>query len=67
LDAREDAARLANRSCFPYAFRVGEEALRVLATARAWPEKLWLRLPPGKLHWFDAESERRLIPAAEPR
>jgi multiple sugar transport system ATP-binding protein len=47
--------------------RVGEEALRVLAAARAWPEKLWLRLPPEKLHWFDAESERRLIPTAEAR
>src|SRR5262249_49171863 len=47
--------------------RVGEEALRVLAAARPWPENLWLRLPAEKLHWFDAESERRLVPAAEPR
>jgi hypothetical protein len=47
--------------------RVGEEALRVLAAPRAWPERLWLRLPPEKLHWFDAESEQRLIPTMEPR
>jgi multiple sugar transport system ATP-binding protein len=47
--------------------RVGEELVRVLAGARAWPEKLWLRLPSEKLHWFDAESERRLTLAAEPR
>src|SRR5262245_20367978 len=47
--------------------RVGEEALRVLAAARAWPAKIWLRLLPEKLHWFDAESERRVVPTAEAR
>jgi multiple sugar transport system ATP-binding protein len=45
--------------------RVGGESVRALLPAREWPEKVWLRLPPDKLHWFDAESERRLEIAPE--
>ena len=40
--------------------RVGEEQARVLAEPSDWPEALWLRYPPGRLHWFDAASGARL-------
>jgi ABC-type sugar transport system ATPase subunit len=44
--------------------RVGEESLRALVPARGWSERLWVRLAAERLHWFDAETERRLEPQA---
>ncbi len=38
--------------------------LRALAAAREWPERLFLRWPAARTHWFDAVSERRLEPEA---
>ncbi len=40
--------------------RVGGEDARVLVEPADWPEALWMRWPPGRLHWFDAESGARL-------
>ena len=40
--------------------RAGTEVLRALAPARAWPARVYVTLPPSKLHWFDAATERRL-------
>jgi ABC-type sugar transport system ATPase subunit len=46
--------------------RVGGEQARVLAEPHDWPEQLWLRWPPERLHWFDEASGARLEPASEP-
>ncbi len=40
--------------------RVGEAEARALAAPRDWPERLWIRCPADRLHWFDSESGRRL-------
>ncbi len=40
--------------------RVGEESLRALVPPRDWSERLWARVDPGRLHWFDAATEARL-------
>jgi multiple sugar transport system ATP-binding protein len=40
--------------------RVGDETLRAFGALRPWPEKLWVRFPPDKLHWFDAGTEKRV-------
>src|SRR5262249_37231967 len=40
--------------------RVGEEEARVLAELSDWPESLWIRWRPQKLHWFDAAGGSRL-------
>ncbi len=47
--------------------RVGEEDARVLAEPADWPETLWLRWPPERVHWFDADSGARLAAAGEAR
>jgi sn-glycerol 3-phosphate transport system ATP-binding protein len=39
---------------------VGGETVRVLAEPREWSPSLWVRWPAGRLHWFDADSGRRL-------
>jgi multiple sugar transport system ATP-binding protein len=46
--------------------RVGGESLRALAPARDWPERVWARVEPERLHWFDGETERRLAPPSRP-
>jgi multiple sugar transport system ATP-binding protein len=40
--------------------RVGEGRLRALVSPQDWPERLWVRWPPDRIHWFDAASEARL-------
>jgi multiple sugar transport system ATP-binding protein len=40
--------------------RVGESRLRALAAPQEWPERLWVRWPPERIHWFDAATEARL-------
>ena len=40
----------------------GEEA-RALAEPREWPERLWMRWPAKRMHWFDAASGRRIDPS----
>ncbi len=47
--------------------RVGGEDVRVLAEPADWPETLWLRWPPERVHWFDADSGARLAVAGETR
>ncbi len=42
--------------------RVGEESLRALTPPGARSERLWARLPPERLHWFDGQTEARLDP-----
>jgi ABC-type sugar transport system ATPase subunit len=42
--------------------RVGGEQARVLAEPKDWPERLWLRWPADRLHWFDAGSGSRIDP-----
>jgi ABC-type sugar transport system ATPase subunit len=42
--------------------RVGDERLRAFAPPGPWPEKLWVRADPVRLHWFDAATEKRLDP-----
>jgi len=40
--------------------RVGDEVARALADPADWPESLWMRWPPERLHCFDADSGVRL-------
>jgi multiple sugar transport system ATP-binding protein len=40
----------------------GEEA-RVLAEPREWPERLWMRWPAKRMHWFDAAGGSRIDPS----
>jgi hypothetical protein len=42
--------------------RVGEERLRAFAPPRTFPERLFARPDPARLHFFSAETERRLEP-----
>ena len=46
--------------------RVGGESLRALTPARDWPERVWVRVEPERLHWFDGETEKRLEPPLRP-
>jgi len=42
--------------------RVGGERVRALAAPAERPAASWVRWPGGSLHWFEAESGRRLEP-----
>jgi multiple sugar transport system ATP-binding protein len=39
---------------------VGQESLRALVPPRDIAERIWARVAPERLHWFDAETELRL-------
>jgi ABC-type sugar transport system ATPase subunit len=43
--------------------RVGEESLRALASSRDWPETVFLRVAPERIHVFSARTEKRLEPS----
>jgi multiple sugar transport system ATP-binding protein len=43
--------------------RVGGLRTRALAAPREWPSRLWARWPAHRVHWFDAETERRVEPS----
>ena len=44
---------------------VGDAHVRALAAPAEWPDTVWMRWPPERLHWFDAASGARLsIPDA---
>jgi ABC-type sugar transport system ATPase subunit len=43
--------------------RVGAQALRALVPPREWPDQVFVRWPPERIHWFDASTERRLDPS----
>jgi ABC-type sugar transport system ATPase subunit len=36
--------------------------LRALAEPREWPERVWVRWPAARIHWFEAAGGRRLEP-----
>jgi multiple sugar transport system ATP-binding protein len=40
--------------------KVGGEEARVLAAASDWPETVWMRWPPARLHWFDGATGGRI-------
>ncbi len=40
--------------------RAGEETLRALTAPREWPETIFFRVPPEKIHVFSAATEKRL-------
>lgn len=42
--------------------RLGEESLRALVPPRELGERVWARVAPGRLHWFDSQTELRLEP-----
>jgi ABC-type sugar transport system ATPase subunit len=44
--------------------RIGEHTLRALVPPREWPEQVFVRWPPERIHWFDAATERRVEPPA---
>jgi multiple sugar transport system ATP-binding protein len=44
---------------------VGGGVARALADPLEWPETLWMRWPPHRLHWFDATTGVRLRVAGE--
>jgi ABC-type sugar transport system ATPase subunit len=44
--------------------RIGELSLRALVPPREWPERVFVRWRPERIHWFDAATERRLDPPA---
>ncbi len=40
--------------------RVGALTLRAFAAPRAWPDRVNVRIPAGKIHWFSAATEKRI-------
>ena len=40
--------------------RVGGEEARVLTAPSDWPETVWLRWPPARLHWFEGATGGRI-------
>ena len=45
--------------------RVGGEEARVLTAPTPWPAELWLRFPPGRLHWYEGTTGARLCAPGE--
>ena len=41
---------------------VGEQTLRAFAAPRPGPERVRVRIPADKIHWFSAATEKRLEP-----
>jgi multiple sugar transport system ATP-binding protein len=46
--------------------RVGDTPVRALAAPRDYPAAVRLVIPPERLHWFDAATERRLESGSRP-
>jgi ABC-type sugar transport system ATPase subunit len=40
--------------------RSGEARVRALAIPDSWSERMWVRWPDERIHWFDPRTERRL-------
>ncbi len=40
--------------------RVGGQTLRAFAAPRPWPDRVRVRIPGAKVHWFSAATEKRL-------
>jgi sn-glycerol 3-phosphate transport system ATP-binding protein len=40
----------------------GDQVARALVEPREWPRSLWMKWPRDRMHWFDADTERRLDP-----